>query len=58
VTPGELVDLAQSPDGYVILGAGKTGIDTCLWLLEIGVSPDAIRWIKPREAWLLNRRYF
>jgi hypothetical protein len=58
VTPGDLVNLAQNPDGYVVIGAGKTAIDTCLWLLENGVSPEAIRWIKPREAWLLNRHYF
>ncbi|MGE4121031.1 MAG: hypothetical protein AB7F97_06015 [Solirubrobacterales bacterium] len=58
LTPGDLVDLAHHPDGYVVVGGGKTAIDTCLWLLENGVSPEAIRWIKPREAWLLNRRYF
>ena len=40
---------------YVIIGAGKTAVDACLWLLEIGVSPDDIRWIKPRESWYLNR---
>ena len=34
---------------------GKTAIDTCLWLLEIGVPPSGIRWIKPRESWLQNR---
>jgi hypothetical protein len=42
----------------VVVGAGKTAIDTCLWLLENDVPPEAIRWIKPREAWLLNRHYF
>lgn len=56
-TPGELARLADHPDGYVVIGAGKTAIDTCLWLLENGVDPDAIRWVKPREAWLLNREY-
>ena len=58
VTPGELVNLDRPPDGYVVVGGGKTAIDTCLWLLENGVSPEAVRWIKPREAWLLNRHYF
>lgn len=57
ITPGELAGLAEHPDRYVVVGAGKTGIDTCLWLLENGVDPEAIRWIKPREAWLLNRAY-
>jgi hypothetical protein len=41
----------------VIIGAGKTAIDACLWLLEIAVPPSEIRWIKPREAWLTNRVY-
>jgi hypothetical protein len=58
VTPSQLASLDRHPDGYVVIGAGKTAIDVCLWLLEGGVDPDAIRWIKPREAWLLNRRFF
>jgi hypothetical protein len=57
VTPGELTGLTDHPEGYVVVGAGKTAIDTCVWLLENGVDPDAIRWIKPRETWLLNRDY-
>jgi hypothetical protein len=51
----ELSRVAERADGYVIIGAGKTAIDACLWLLEVGVSPSDIRWIKPREAWLQNR---
>ena len=54
---GELPRLAEQADRYVIVGAGKTAIDACLWLLENGVASDAITWVKPREAWLLNR-YF
>ncbi|WP_125613310.1 NAD(P)-binding protein [Specibacter cremeus] len=53
-----LVRVAESPaDRFVVIGAGKTAIDACLWLLQTGVEPDAIRWIKPREAWLRNRFY-
>ncbi len=51
----ELSRVAERADGYVIIGAGKTAIDACLWLLEVGVPPNLIRWIKPREAWLHNR---
>jgi len=51
----ELSRVAEQADRYTIIGAGKTAIDACLWLLEMGVPPDAIRWIKPREAWLVNR---
>lgn len=40
---------------YVIVGAGKTGIDTCLWLLGHGVAPQRLTWIMPRDSWLLDR---
>src|SRR5262249_6119206 len=42
---------------YVVVGAGKTAVDACVWLLQTGVPPERIRWIKPREAWFLNRAY-
>ena len=51
----DLVNIIDAPDGYVVIGGGKTGIDACLWLLQTGVSPDQITWIKSRDAWLLNR---
>ena len=43
------------PDRYVIVGAGKTAMDTCLWLLRHGIAPERLTWIKPRDSWLLNR---
>lgn len=51
----DLPKISKTPDNYVVIGGGKTGIDACLWLLETGVSPDQICWIKSRDAWLLNR---
>jgi hypothetical protein len=42
-------------DQYVIVGAGKTAMDTCLWLLRHGIGPERLTWIKPRDSWLLNR---
>lgn len=42
-------------DRYVIVGAGKTAFDSCLWLLRHGISPDRLTWIRPRESWLLDR---
>jgi hypothetical protein len=57
VPVSELARMVDRADRYTIIGAGKTAIDACLWLLEIGVSPDVICWIKPREAWLLNRAF-
>ncbi len=32
-------------------------MDTSLWLLEQGVDPTSIQWIKPREAWWINRKF-
>jgi hypothetical protein len=54
--PNHLPQLREKPAGFVVIGGGKTGIDTCLWLLENGVHEDAICWIVSRDAWLLNRR--
>ncbi|MGB8197223.1 MAG: NAD(P)/FAD-dependent oxidoreductase [Acidimicrobiales bacterium] len=56
--PNELAHVAPTFDDFVVIGAGKTGMDTCLWLLENGVEPDRIRWIVPRDSWVLNRRNF
>ena len=52
----DLPKVTEAPSAYVVIGAGKTGIDACLWLLGNGVSPDAITWIVSRDAWLLDRR--
>lgn len=54
---GEITRIAERPDRFVVIGAGKTALDACVWLLEQGVPASAIRWIKPRESWWLNRRF-
>jgi hypothetical protein len=51
-----LATLETAPEGYVIVGSGKTAIDACLWLLENGVDPNVIEWIRPQDPWLTNRR--
>ena len=38
-----------------MLGAGKTAMDACSFLLDNDVDPDKIRWVRPRDAWLMNR---
>jgi hypothetical protein len=53
----ELSRQSLAADGYAVIGAGKTAVDACLWLLEAGVPPQAVRWIKPREAWFVNRAF-
>ena len=51
----DLPDLREAPDGFVVIGGGKTGLDACLFLLEQGVEPSRIRWVVSRDAWLLDR---
>lgn len=41
----------------VIVGGGKTGMDACLFMLENGLDPDRITWIRPRDQWCLNRAH-
>eukprot|EP00531_Pseudo-nitzschia_arenysensis_P000140 CAMPEP_0116115250 /NCGR_PEP_ID=MMETSP0329-20121206/407_1 /TAXON_ID=697910 /ORGANISM="Pseudo-nitzschia arenysensis, Strain B593" /LENGTH=517 /DNA_ID=CAMNT_0003608671 /DNA_START=57 /DNA_END=1610 /DNA_ORIENTATION=- len=40
---------------FVVIGAGKTGIDAVLYLLNNGIVPDNISWVMPRDSWLWNR---
>ena len=56
VTPNQLVDIAN-PKGITVLGAGKTGMDVCVWLLQQGVDPDEITWVRPRDVWMTDRTY-
>ncbi|MGF1621961.1 MAG: NAD(P)-binding protein [Rhodomicrobiaceae bacterium] len=55
ISPNALVHLSEPRAGFVVIGAGKTAMDTVIWLLEQGVDADAITWIRPRDPWLLNR---
>ncbi len=53
----DLVTLSEPGGGYTVIGAGKTAMDACGWLLGSGVEPEAIRWIRPRDTWLLDRAF-
>ena len=57
IPPGDLVRLDHAPDEFVIIGGGKTAIDAVLYLLENGTAPERILWVRPRDAWLINRRH-
>jgi hypothetical protein len=54
----DLVRSDRPAGGFVVMGAGKTGMDACNWLLTNGVDPDDITWIKPRDPWVIDRRTF
>ena len=51
----QLPGLETAPPEFVIAGSGKTATDACVWLLQRGVAPDSICWVRPREPWMFNR---
>lgn len=51
----DLARLQASSRQYVITGSGKTATDAIIWLLENGVDPDAICWVRPRDPWMMSR---
>ena len=55
VPPNDLPRIRDARDRYVIVGAGKTAMDACLWLLHHGIAPQRLTWIKPRDSWVLDR---
>lgn len=55
ITVGQLVDVSEPPAGFVVLGAGKTAMDACSYLLDSGVDPDRIQWVRPRDPWCMSR---
>ncbi|MEM8905330.1 MAG: NAD(P)-binding protein [Actinomycetota bacterium] len=57
VSPNELVDIADGAGGFVVLGAGKTAMDVCVWLLDHGVDPGEITWVRPRDGWFVSRAH-
>lgn len=58
VPVGELAALREPPAGYDIIGGGKTALDAIGWLLDQAIPPERIRWVRPRDSWLLNREFF
>lgn len=55
IPPNGLVQVRTPAERYVVVGAGKTGIDAVLFLLDNGVDPGRVQWIMPNDAWLLDR---
>ncbi len=51
----DLVRLPEIPGQFVIVGSGKTATDAIVWLLDNGVDPDAVCWLRPRDPWMFNR---
>jgi hypothetical protein len=55
IPPNALPRVGRPHQQYVVVGGGKTAMDTCLWLLQNGAQPSRIQWIVPRDAWLADR---
>ena len=55
VAVNELARLDEAAGTYVVVGSGKTATDAIVWLLQNGVAPDRIVWVRPRDPWMLNR---
>jgi len=55
IPPNGLAKNHRPWDQYTIIGAGKTGIDAALFLIDSGVSADKIQWIVSNDMWLWNR---
>jgi hypothetical protein len=54
--PNALPKVTSEFEHYVVVGAGKTGMDACLFLLKNDVSPEKIAWVTPRDSWILDRK--
>lgn len=58
VCPNQLPDVINDARAFTVIGAGKTAMDSVLYLLERGIAPDAVTWVRPRDPWVLNRRFW
>ncbi len=56
ITPNDLPQRFEPSASYCVIGAGKTSMDTVTWLLDHGIAPEKITWVRPRDAWVLNRK--
>jgi hypothetical protein len=50
-----IATLRQPYQRYVVIGAGKTGMDALLFLMSRGVDPARLTWIMSHDAWWVNR---
>jgi hypothetical protein len=58
VPVNSLPSRAAEFERFVVVGAGKTGMDACIWLLDNGAAPEQVTWIVSRDSWVLNRANF
>ena len=51
----KLAEIKVPWEKYVVIGAGKTGLDALLYLIDNNVNPDRIVWIVSNDCWYVNR---
>ena len=52
-----LADIKEPWQRYLVIGAGKTGLDALIFLLDQNVDPDKISWVVSNDCWYINRSY-
>ncbi len=52
-----LADDAHDWEHICILGGGKTSMDVAVELLRQGRDPETVSWVRPRDAWYMNRKH-
>jgi hypothetical protein len=58
IPPNFLCTFAPKYKHITVLGGGKTGIDSILWLLTNHYPPANISWVIPRDSWFYDRSNF
>lgn len=55
LTPWNVTPFIDDSKKYVVVGGGKTGMDTCVFLASRGIRPENITWIISHDAVWLKR---
>ena len=58
VSINKLAEIKAPWKRYVVIGAGKTGLDALLHLIDNNVDPQDIVWIVPNDSWFISRDGF
>ena len=54
----KLADIKTPYKRYVVIGAGKTGLDALMFLLDNNVNPEKIVWVVSNDCWYFSRDLF
>lgn len=55
VPANELPRVMTPHPKYVIIGSGRTAMDSVLWLMSMGVKPSMMQWVVPRDHFCFCR---